>query len=249
MLQAYLNSGSLIIGGRPPPPEFVILCTYSPLSCASTMDIQLLMPTSIYSIFYLLSLGFYRFAKKFELLGYTFFSIFFFYLSVFSPDLKIKTSILLRLFFCFEVVFFFQYNEFSRSDLKKKHANFDRWLFGGIVEMDRLNWWESDDLMKTAVFGRDSSVEAGSPCGAPPSLTFTPPANLVPPTTLHHNRTSRAGISASSAQVVRHTRRTSRMQNVGGVFDNSQNLLRGELKFKHENHPKIIVEHHIKLLS
>ncbi|PAV71789.1 hypothetical protein WR25_10243 [Diploscapter pachys] len=73
--------------------------------------------------------------------------------------------------------------------------------------------------MKTAVFGRDSSVEAGSPCGAPPSLTFTPPAHLVPPTTSHHNRTSRAGISASSAQVVRHTRRTSRMQNKRSKFE------------------------------
>uniref|UniRef100_A0A1I7UMQ0 Uncharacterized protein n=1 Tax=Caenorhabditis tropicalis TaxID=1561998 RepID=A0A1I7UMQ0_9PELO len=49
--------------------------------------------------------------------------------------------------------------------------------------------------MKTAVFGRDSG-EPGSPCGAPPSLTFTPPATLIPPTH-HHSRTNTRGVSGS----------------------------------------------------
>ncbi|ULU02647.1 hypothetical protein L5515_005158 [Caenorhabditis briggsae] len=51
--------------------------------------------------------------------------------------------------------------------------------------------------MKTAVFGRDSG-EPGSPCGAPPSLTFTPPATLVPPTH-HHSRSNTRGVSGSGA--------------------------------------------------
>lgn len=50
--------------------------------------------------------------------------------------------------------------------------------------------------MKTAVFGRDSG-EPGSPCGAPPSLTFTPPATLVPPTHHHSRSTNRGGVSGT----------------------------------------------------
>ena len=60
----------------------------------------------------------------------------------------------------------------------------------------------SDGCMKTAVFGRDS--EGPSPCGGPPSLTFTPPAALAPPP---RSRSVAAGGRP-------HSRRASRMQNV-----------------------------------
>uniref|UniRef100_A0A1I7WIV1 Cyclic nucleotide-binding domain-containing protein n=1 Tax=Heterorhabditis bacteriophora TaxID=37862 RepID=A0A1I7WIV1_HETBA len=66
-----------------------------------------------------------------------------------------------------------------------------------------------DDCMKTAVFGRDS-VEGASPCGAPPSLTFTPPATLAP----HQNHQRRSGPGRP------HSRRTSRMQNSKSPFVN-----------------------------
>ncbi|EYC17539.1 hypothetical protein Y032_0030g2120 [Ancylostoma ceylanicum] len=62
----------------------------------------------------------------------------------------------------------------------------------------------TDGCMKTAVFGRDSG-EGPSACGAP-SLTFTPPATLAP----NHQRRP-----ASSVGGRPHSRRTSRMQNVG----------------------------------
>ncbi|CAD6187663.1 unnamed protein product [Caenorhabditis auriculariae] len=76
--------------------------------------------------------------------------------------------------------------------------------------------------MKTAVFGRDSGAEPGSPCGAPPSLTFTPPATLAPP--LHHNRGNRSatGSVAGATGGQRNSgsgtsRRTSRMHNVSAL--------------------------------
>lgn len=83
--------------------------------------------------------------------------------------------------------------------------------------------------MKTAVFGRDSA-EPGSPCGAPPSLTFTPPATLVPPTH-HHTRTNVRAVSGSGSgggtvtsavgaggpRASHSSRRTSRMHNVSAL--------------------------------
>ncbi|CAB3402098.1 unnamed protein product [Caenorhabditis bovis] len=102
--------------------------------------------------------------------------------------------------------------------------------------------------MKTAVFGRDS-VESSSPCGAPPSLTFTPPAALVPPS-LHHTRGNTRGatgggssssgggggggagtpgpsgtMGAGGPRASHSSRRTSRMHNVSALGHPTRHLI------------------------
>ncbi|KJH43958.1 hypothetical protein DICVIV_10024 [Dictyocaulus viviparus] len=74
--------------------------------------------------------------------------------------------------------------------------------------------------MKTAVFGHDSGGDGptASCCGAP-SLTFTPPASLALAPN-HQRRTGGGTLSATGAGTARpHSRRTSRMQNVGCKSD------------------------------
>ncbi|CAI5446206.1 unnamed protein product [Caenorhabditis angaria] len=89
--------------------------------------------------------------------------------------------------------------------------------------------------MKTAVFGGNSG-EPSSPCGAPPSLTFTPSSTLVPPSSHHHHKRNQIGggggnsergggerssggtATGPSGQRPSHSsRRTSRMHNVSAL--------------------------------